>query len=99
MKKRRMHASPSFPMNAGALDASMGCAPSQPWAIVPDMLSMILGLKRPSAATNVDTPAKVDVGKLFEEHAPFLLRCVERMTGPGSHVEDIVQEVFLTAHV
>lgn len=40
----------------------------------------------------------VDVGQLFAEHSGFLLRCVERMTGPGSHVEDIVQEVFLTAH-
>lgn len=35
---------------------------------------------------------------LFREHAPFLLRSVERMAGSGSHVEDIVQETFLVAH-
>jgi len=40
----------------------------------------------------------VDAGALFAEHAPFLLRVVERLTGPGDHVEDVVQEVFLTAH-
>jgi RNA polymerase sigma factor (sigma-70 family) len=34
---------------------------------------------------------------LFKEHAPFLLRVVERMTGQGPHVEDIVQETFVTA--
>jgi RNA polymerase sigma-70 factor (ECF subfamily) len=34
----------------------------------------------------------------FKQHAAFLLRVVERMSGPGAHVEDIVQETFLTAH-
>jgi len=43
--------------------------------------------------------AQVDVAALFEAHAPFLLRTVERLTGPGAHVEDIVQEAFLTVHV
>ena len=40
----------------------------------------------------------VDVGVLFATHAPFLLRVVERLTGPGPHVEDLVQEVFIVAH-
>jgi RNA polymerase sigma-70 factor, ECF subfamily len=39
-----------------------------------------------------------DVGALFTMHAPFLLRVVERFTGKGAHVEDIVQEVFVVAH-
>jgi RNA polymerase sigma-70 factor, ECF subfamily len=43
-------------------------------------------------------PAVVDVNAMFIAHAPFLLRVVERMTGRGSHVEDIVQDVFLVAH-
>lgn len=40
----------------------------------------------------------LDVAALFDAHAPFLLRTVQRLTGPGPHVEDVVQEVFLTAH-
>lgn len=40
----------------------------------------------------------VDVGRLFDLHAPFLLRVVERLAGSGPHVEDVVQEVFLIAH-
>ena len=40
----------------------------------------------------------VDVGALFTQHAPFLLRVVERLTGPGIHIEDLVQEVFIVAH-
>src|SRR5688500_588190 len=40
----------------------------------------------------------VDVGQLFVAHAPFLLRVVERLTGSGAHVEDIVQDVFIVAH-
>ena len=42
--------------------------------------------------------AVVDVGTLFVLHAPFLLRVVERLTGPGPHVEDLVQDVFIVAH-
>lgn len=42
--------------------------------------------------------AVVDVGTLFVLHAPFLLRVVARLTGPGPHVEDLVQDVFVVAH-
>lgn len=40
----------------------------------------------------------VDVAALFAAHAPFLLRAVERLTGHGAHVEDIVQDVFVVAY-
>lgn len=40
----------------------------------------------------------VDIGRLFDEHAPFLLRVAQRLSGRGAHVEDVVQEVFLIAH-
>ncbi len=40
----------------------------------------------------------VDIGRLFDEHAPFLLRVAQRLSGRGAHVEDAVQEVFLIAH-
>lgn len=39
-----------------------------------------------------------DTGALFDAHAPFLLRVVERLTGSGDRAEDIVQQVFLIAH-
>ena len=39
-----------------------------------------------------------DISTLFADHARFLLRVAERLTGPGPHVEDVVQEVFLIAH-
>jgi RNA polymerase sigma-70 factor (ECF subfamily) len=44
----------------------------------------------------IETP--LDVAALFDAHAPFLLRTVQRLSGAGPHVEDIVQEVFLVAH-
>lgn len=40
----------------------------------------------------------VDVGALFDAHGRSVARCAERMLGPGPHVEDVVQEVFLVAH-
>jgi RNA polymerase sigma-70 factor (ECF subfamily) len=43
-------------------------------------------------------PAAVDAGALFREHGAFLYRVVQRMTGAGPHVDDIIQHVFLTAH-
>ncbi|TNF36858.1 MAG: hypothetical protein EP329_04475, partial [Deltaproteobacteria bacterium] len=44
------------------------------------------------------TTEPVDLAALFDAHAPALLRLVERLTGPGGHVEDVVQDVFLVAH-
>lgn len=41
---------------------------------------------------------EIDVGALFGDHAPFLLRTVERLTGSGDRAEDVVQRVFLIAH-
>jgi RNA polymerase sigma-70 factor (ECF subfamily) len=57
----------------------------------------------PSRSDAPDPPrapsdAPLDVAALFVEHGPFLLRSVQRMTGDGPHVEDIVQETFLVAH-
>lgn len=41
---------------------------------------------------------EVDVGRLFDAHAAFLLRVVARMTGSRERAEDVVQRVFLIAH-
>lgn len=58
-------------------------------------------MKRRQRTSNPDadpSTRRVDIGRLFDEHAPFLLRVAERLTGSGAHVEDVVQEVFLIAH-
>lgn len=52
-----------------------------------------------TAATDASgAGATPDVGALFIAHAGFLLRVVERLTGSGDHVEDLVQDVFVVAH-
>lgn len=43
-----------------------------------------------------DDPVDLDVA--FRDHSAFLLRSVERLTGSGPHVEDIVQDVFVIAY-
>lgn len=40
----------------------------------------------------------VDIGRLFDEHAPYLCRVVHRLTGSAEAAEDVVQEVFLLAY-
>lgn len=44
-----------------------------------------------------DEATKLDVGALFRAHGAVVFRVVERMTGPGPHVDDLVQQAFLTA--
>lgn len=41
---------------------------------------------------------RVEVGSLFDAHATLLLRVVRRLSGPGPHVEEIVQDTFLIAY-
>lgn len=60
-------------------------------------LACDVSLSAASAGDRVADKA-IDVGALFSLHAPFLLRVAERLTGPGPHVEDLVQEVFIVAH-
>ncbi len=47
----------------------------------------------------MDAPARaqLDVGKLYEEMGPFLLRVIDRLCGPGGHVDDLLQETFVVA--
>ncbi len=40
----------------------------------------------------------LDIGRLFDEHGPYLCRVVHRLTGSRETAEDVVQEVFLLAH-
>lgn len=41
--------------------------------------------------------SSLDVGQLFDAHAPYLCRVVNRLTGSSEAAEDIVQEVFILA--
>lgn len=40
----------------------------------------------------------LDIGRLFDAHAPYLCRVVHRLTGSRETAEDVVQEVFLLAY-
>jgi RNA polymerase sigma-70 factor, ECF subfamily len=44
------------------------------------------------------TPSELDIGRLFDAHAPYLCRVVHRLTGSRETAEDVVQEVFLLAY-
>ncbi len=43
-------------------------------------------------------PGEVDIGELFDAHAKYLTRVCIRLTGSRAAAEDVVQEVFITAH-
>ena len=42
--------------------------------------------------------SELDIGRLFDAHAPYLCRVVHRLTGSRETAEDVVQEVFLLAY-
>ncbi|MFT4623050.1 MAG: RNA polymerase sigma-70 factor (ECF subfamily) [Myxococcota bacterium] len=44
------------------------------------------------------SPRTVNIGELFDQHAAYLVRVCIRLTGSRAAAEDIVQEVFITAH-
>jgi RNA polymerase sigma-70 factor (ECF subfamily) len=52
----------------------------------------------PEPATTGVEGGEVDLGALFREHAPFLVRVVARMVGSVDRAEDVVQRTFMTAH-
>lgn len=40
----------------------------------------------------------IDVGQLFDQHAAYLLRVAQRLTGSAQVAEDLVQDAFIVAH-
>jgi RNA polymerase sigma-70 factor, ECF subfamily len=46
------------------------------------------------ARSAVERPP-LDVTRLYAEHAPFLGRVIQRLAGPGPHVDDLLQETFI----
>lgn len=57
-------------------------------------LDFALAMTAPVAAAKA--PA-LDVRALYDAHAPFVGRVLQRLTGPGPHVDELLQEVFVTA--
>jgi RNA polymerase sigma-70 factor (ECF subfamily) len=43
-------------------------------------------------------PVELDVTALYAAHAGFIGRLVQRLTGSGGHVDDLLQEVFIVAY-
>ena len=40
----------------------------------------------------------VDIGEAYQKHAPFIARVIEKLTGSGPHVDDILQDTFIIAY-
>ena len=49
-------------------------------------------------AANQAKETVLDLASAFKEHSRFLTRSILRLTGDGSHVEDILQETFIIAY-
>ena len=52
---------------------------------------------KPEADEKSERPALDDLAVLYGAHAAFVRRAVIRLAGPGAEVDDLVQQVFLTA--
>jgi len=50
------------------------------------------------AAPWTDAPAVPVFSELYREHLPCVWRWVQRLSGPGADVEDLVQDIFVIAH-
>ena len=37
----------------------------------------------------------MDISEQYRSHGPFITRCIERLSGRGHHVEDLLQETFV----
>lgn len=86
---------PLAPIALSVTTGAQGGSCAMPPAVFA-FITQLVGRKDAPAEQPDDAP--VDVGELYQQHATFLLRTVERLTGAGTHVEDIVQEAFLVAH-
>ena len=46
----------------------------------------------------LDDQDNVDIGEAYQMHAPFIARVIEKLTGAGPHVDDLLQETFIIAY-
>ncbi len=49
------------------------------------------------ANSDIHPKNALDLREIFDAYGHFVVRSVERALGPGQHVDDIVQETFITA--
>lgn len=52
----------------------------------------------PEAARPGISHEAVDIGEAYQKHAPFIARVIEKLTGSGPHVDDILQDTFIIAY-
>lgn len=52
-------------------------------------------LEHADSARPMATSSEVDVVSLFDEHAPWMSRVAQRLTGSAADADDVVQEVFV----
>ena len=52
----------------------------------------------PKAAQACNDENAIDIGQAYQAHASFIARVIEKLTGSGSHVDDILQETFIIAY-
>lgn len=64
-------------------------------ALTPWMELALFFMTAPPVAAS-KAPA-LDVRALYDAHAPFVARVLQRLTGPGPHVDELLQETFVTA--
>ena len=46
----------------------------------------------------LDDEDNVDIGQAYQLHAPFIASVIEKLTGAGPHVDDLLQETFIVAY-
>ena len=46
----------------------------------------------------VEQETGVDISQAYKVHAPFIARVIEKLTGAGPHVDDLLQETFIIAY-
>ena len=52
----------------------------------------------PNSIAAGKVPEPFEIRAIYHDHASFLGRVIHRLTGPGEHVDDLLQETFLVAH-
>ena len=60
--------------------------------------SNVVAFPSPGSGGKRTAATEMDIGRLFDAHAPYLCRVVHRLTGSRETAEDVVQEVFLLAY-
>lgn len=50
-----------------------------------------------SAVLAATAAPELDIASLYASHAPFLGRVIQRLSGRGPHVDDLLQETFVVA--